>query len=64
MWHGSELVAVHARSFQPYAVVTNPTHFDGLWRRPATSALEPQVSALAAMGRTLADYAAVVGGAA
>lgn len=64
VWHGSELVAVHARSFEPYAVVTDPAHFDGLWRRPATSAFEPQVSALAAMGRTLADYAAVVGGAA
>jgi transposase len=62
VFHGAALVATHARSSEPFAVVTDPAHFAGLWR-PATVPLpEPGESGLAAMGRTLADYAAVVEG--
>lgn len=63
IFHGAEVVAVHGRSFEPYARVIDPRHFDGLWRRPQSEVVaisEP----LASMGRSLADYAAVIEGAA
>ncbi|HEY7726615.1 MAG TPA: IS21 family transposase, partial [Anaeromyxobacteraceae bacterium] len=62
IFHGTELVAVHERSFEPYARVIDPRHFDGLWRRPQAEVV-PIAAPLAAMGRSLADYAAAVGGA-
>jgi transposase len=62
IYHGLTLVATHPRSFEPYAVVTDPAHFAGLWRPQAVTVFEPEESPLAAMGRTLADYAAVVEG--
>jgi transposase len=63
IFHGTEVVAVHERSFEPYARIIDPRHFDGLWRRPQ-AAVAPVAEPLAAMGRSLADYAAVIGGAA
>lgn len=63
VFHGAEVVAIHDRSFEPYARVIDPRHFDGLWRRPQAEAT-PVSEPLAAMGRSLADYAAVIGGAA
>lgn len=63
VFHGRDLVAVHRRSQEPYARVVEPSHLDGLWRRPGERAML-LAQPLAALGRTLDDYAAVVGGAA
>jgi transposase len=59
IFHGTELVATHARSSEPFARVVDVAHYAGLWR----SALDDrQVPGLALLGRDLADYAAVVDG--
>ena len=59
IFHGTELVATHARSTEPYARVVDMAHYAGLWR----SALDDApTSGLAVLGRDLADYAAVVEG--
>jgi transposase len=58
--HGPTLVATHRRSHEPFARVIDPTHFAGLWR-PAGVSLEAPGS-LAALGRDLAEYAAVLTG--
>ena len=62
IFHGIDLVAVHARSFEPHARVVDPAHYAGLWRVPAEQALEPEIEsgALAHLGRSLADYAAAI----
>ncbi len=60
---GRDLVATHRRSFEPHTRVIEPAHFDGLWRRPAENVLA-LAQPLAALGRTLEDYAAAIGGAA
>lgn len=57
--HGTTTVATHRRSFEPFDRVIDPAHFAGLWRGAAVS---PDPTALATLGRDLADYAAVVGG--
>ena len=64
VFHGQELVAVHARSSEPHARVIDPAHFEGLWRRRPRENVVPLAQPLAALGRSLDDYAAVVGGAA
>jgi transposase len=64
VFHGRDVVAVHARSFEPHARVIDAAHLDGLWRRPAVENVVPIAQPLAALGRTLDDYAAVIGGAA
>lgn len=62
IFHGTTLVASHARSREPYARVLDPAHVAGLWR--VSPALEPTSGpSLAPFGRSLADYDAVVGGA-
>jgi transposase len=59
--HGTTVVATHPRSREPFARVIDPTHFAGLWR----SAMErTRAGQLAALGRDLADYEAVIAGAA
>ena len=59
IFHGSELVATHARSTEPFARMVDVAHYAGLWR----SALDDRhVPGLAVLGRDLADYAAVVDG--
>jgi transposase len=63
VFHGHDLVAVHARSLEPHARVVDPAHLDGLWRKP-TENVVALAQPLAALGRTLEDYAAVIGGAA
>jgi hypothetical protein len=63
VFHGRDVVAVHRRSFEPHARVVEPAHLDGLWRKP-TENVVPLAQPLAALGRTLEDYAAVIGGAA
>lgn len=63
IFHGTRIVAKHSRSLEPYSVVRDPSHHAGLWRAswvveaPATGP-----SRLEAMGRSLADYQAVVTG--
>jgi transposase len=61
IFDGSATVARHVRSHEPYARVVIASHFDGLWRRPDAPASE---SPALPPGRSLADYAAVIGGAA
>jgi transposase len=60
IYHGATLVATHPRSCEPFTRVADPTHFAGLWR-PAdvVPAIAPS---LAALGRDLADYAALIEG--
>jgi len=58
IFHGTELVATHARSTEPFARMVDVAHYAGLWR----SADDRPVPGLAALGRDLADYAAVVDG--
>lgn len=60
VFHGTALVATHARSREPFARVVEPAHLAGLWR--VTTPQEPLDSALSAFGRSLTDYEAVVGG--
>jgi transposase len=66
IFRGAEVVARHRRSFEPHSKVVDPQHFAGLWRTTAGPSPDPESivapSALAAMGRSLADYAAVVEG--
>jgi transposase len=59
IFDGATLVASHRRSHEPHARVTDASHFDGLWRRP-----EAAVAPAPALppGRSLADYAAAIGG--
>jgi transposase len=64
VFHGQDLVAVHARSSEPHAHVIDPAHFEGLWKRTPVENVVPISQPLAALGRTLDDYAAVIGGAA
>jgi transposase len=59
--HGSTVIATHARSREPFDRVIDPTHFAGLWR-PAGALGEVTTTPLTALGRALADYAAVVAG--
>ena len=61
IFHGPTLVAAHARSFEPFAHVIDPTHYAGLWRVPPAD--EPIAApTLALLGRDLTEYAAVVTG--
>jgi hypothetical protein len=58
---GAKRVAAHARSSEPGAIVRDPAHFVGIWRTPAEiPAAEPPPGQLAAMGRSLSDYTAVI----
>jgi transposase len=64
VYHGPDLVAVHARSQEPHAHVIDPAHFEGLWRHTPVEHVIPISQPLAPLGRSLDDYAAVIGGAA
>jgi len=55
----AKLVAEHVRCFEPHTPVVDKAHHAGLWR-PATSIATS--NSLNDMGRSLADYAAAVGG--
>jgi transposase len=61
IFHGTALVATHARSFEPFARVIEPAHYAGLWRAPSRPE-PPGPSPLALLGRDLATYAAVIAG--
>ncbi len=58
IFHGTDLVATHPRSREPYARVVEPAHLAGLWR--VTTPLKPVDETLSAFGRSLAEYEAVV----
>jgi len=60
VFHGIERVARHRRESEPHARVVEPAHFDGLWRRSPVPVVTQ--GTLAALGRSLADYEAVIGG--
>jgi len=60
--HGPAVVATHPRSSEPFARVVDPTHYDGLWRRPALDPEPTPAPALALLGRDLAEYAAIISG--
>ncbi|HXW04104.1 MAG TPA: IS21 family transposase [Vicinamibacterales bacterium] len=62
IFHGPTVVATHARSTEPFARIVDPTHYEGLWRRPVADAEAPSAAALTRLGRDLAEYAAVVAG--
>jgi hypothetical protein len=59
IFHGTEVVATHARSTEPFARVVDRAHYAGLWRSPLETA---STRGLALLGRDLADYAAIVDG--
>jgi transposase len=61
IFHGSTLVATHARTVEPYARVVDPAHYTGLWRG-GTSPAGVGSPTLALLGRDLGDYAAVISG--
>ena len=62
IFHGTKQVAVHRRSAEPHSRVVNPAHWEGLWRlTPAPEKEQPAESPLRALGRTLNEYAEVVG---
>jgi len=58
--HGTTVVATHPRSHEPFARVVDAAHFAGLWRADVVSAAS--TGTLAALGRELTDYAAIVTG--
>ena len=60
--HGTTTVATHPRTQEPFAKVIDPAHFAGLWRPAARPVAAP--GTLAALGRGLDEYDAVVTGAA
>jgi transposase len=55
---GVERVARHHRSSEPHARIVDPAHFDGLWRRSPAPVVTG--GTLEALGRSLADYEAVI----
>jgi hypothetical protein len=59
VFHGSTLVATHARSFEPSARIVDPAHHKGLWRR-AEDHREVAGDQREQLGRNLADYAAAI----
>ena len=62
IYDGTLLVAEHARSNEPHAHVIDRSHHAALWSSRTTQ-LSSSSTALSYMGRSLADYAAVIGGA-
>lgn len=60
VFEGATRVATHRRSSEPHARVVDTAHFDGLWRRVPSPVVTTIGGALAALGRTLADYQAAV----
>jgi len=59
IFHGQTLVATHARAQEPFSRIIDPAHYAGLWRTP-TAPDPPSAAPLAALGRDLATYAAIV----
>lgn len=57
IFHAGAVVAVHRRSFEPHSRVVDQAHYAGLWRRKTEAPVD--TAPLAALGRSLADYAAL-----
>jgi transposase len=57
---GAERVALHRRSSEPHTRVVERSHYDGLWRREPPPVVTGAGSPLEALGRSLADYEAVL----
>lgn len=57
IYRGTEVVAVHRRATEPFSKVVDPAHYAGLWRTQPTP-VDP--APLAALGRSLAEYAALI----
>jgi transposase len=60
VFDGGQLVARHARCAEPHQRVVDPAHFEGLCR--VTTSDRIVTTPLAPFGRSLADYAAIIGG--
>lgn len=60
IFHGTTLVAQHARATEPFARIIDPAHYAGLWRAPEPPPPTPGRSPLALLGRDLAAYAEIV----
>jgi transposase len=61
IFHGSSIVAEHARCHEPHARVIDSAHYEGLWKAESAE-VSTAASPLAALGRTLADYERIVTG--
>jgi transposase len=61
VFDGAQIVARHVRCAEPHHRVVDPSHFEGLCRVTTSDRLV--TTPLAPYGRSLADYAAAVGGA-
>ena len=61
VYDGTTLVAEYARSKEPHARVIDQVHHAALWR--SSSSVTSTTGTLQAMGRSLQDYAAAIGGA-
>jgi transposase len=59
-----EPYAVHRRSFEPHTMVTDPAHYEGLWRAASPPPDDASPSPLAVLGRSLEVYAEALRGAA
>lgn len=68
IFDGTQLIATHRRSIEPHSTVQDPLHVAGLWRLRGGEAIEAadaedsSKEALEGLGRSLADYAAIVEG--
>jgi Mu transposase-like protein len=65
IYAGAECVATHRRAQEPHARIVDPAHYEGLWRPFVDTggpASPPVRSSLSEMGRSLDEYAAVIGG--
>ena len=61
IFHGAALIATHPRSREPFAQVLDPAHVAGLWRVRTPDVAPVVEPSLAPFGRSLEDYARVVG---
>jgi hypothetical protein len=61
VFDGDQVDARHARCAEPHQRVVDPAHFEGLCRVTTSDRLV--TTPLAPYGRSLADYAAVIGSA-
>ena len=63
IWLRGTCIAKHARCREPHALVRNPAHFEGLFRREAgTPASAPSAPAANPVCRPLSIYAELVEG--
>jgi hypothetical protein len=68
IFDGTQLIATHRRSIEPHSTVQDPLHVAGLWRLRGGEAIEAadaedsSTETLEGLGRSLADYAALVEG--